>query len=164
MNTSVERTRVGKYEMGKTLGEGTFAKVKVARHIETGMSVAIKILDKEKILKHKMVEQIKREISTMKLVKHPYVVQLLEVGSPFIAPFSCVNHCSVLLLRTTALFLVLRIIAPFLHFCVKPLLYCSIAPYLGLCHCCILVFYQCSILVAIIAPYLVSIICVWTLK
>jgi 5'-AMP-activated protein kinase catalytic alpha subunit len=41
--------------------------------------VAIKILDKEKILKHKMVEQIKREISTMKLVKHPYVVQLLEV-------------------------------------------------------------------------------------
>lgn len=80
MNTSVERTRVGKYDLGKTLGEGTFAKVKVARHIETGLNVAIKILDKEKILKHKMVEQIKREISTMKLVKHPYVVQLLEVS------------------------------------------------------------------------------------
>lgn len=79
MPTNVERTRVGKYDLGKTLGEGTFAKVKVARHIETGLSVAIKILDKEKILKHKMVEQIKREISTMKLVKHPYVVQLLEV-------------------------------------------------------------------------------------
>lgn len=80
MNSSVERTRVGKFELGKTLGEGTFAKVKVARDITTGLNVAIKILDKEKILKHKMVEQIKREISTMKLVKHPYVVQLLEVG------------------------------------------------------------------------------------
>lgn len=80
MNSSVERTRVGKFELGKTLGEGTFAKVKVARDINTGLDVAIKILDKEKILKHKMVEQIKREISTMKLVKHPYVVQLLEVG------------------------------------------------------------------------------------
>jgi len=79
MNSSVERTRVGKFELGKTLGEGTFAKVKVARDINTGLDVAIKILDKEKILKHKMVEQIKREISTMKLVKHPYVVQLLEV-------------------------------------------------------------------------------------
>ncbi|XP_024368270.1 CBL-interacting protein kinase 23 isoform X2 [Physcomitrium patens] len=79
MTSTAERTRVGKYDLGKTLGEGTFAKVKVAKHLDTGALVAIKILDKEKILKHRMVEQIKREISTMKLVKHPYVVQLLEV-------------------------------------------------------------------------------------
>lgn len=79
MTTPSVRTRVGKYELGKTLGEGTFAKVKFAKHTETGAAVAIKVLDKEKILKHKMVEQIKREICTMKLVKHPYVVQLLEV-------------------------------------------------------------------------------------
>jgi serine/threonine protein kinase len=76
--TSV-RTRVGKYELGRTLGEGTFAKVKFAKNLETGESVAIKVLDKEKILKHKVVEQIKLEISTMKLVKHPNIVQLLEV-------------------------------------------------------------------------------------
>jgi serine/threonine protein kinase len=42
--------------------------------------VAIKVIDKEKILKHKMVDQIKREISTMKRVKHPNIVQLLEVS------------------------------------------------------------------------------------
>ncbi|CAK9865938.1 unnamed protein product [Sphagnum jensenii] len=70
---------IGKYEIGKTLGEGTFAKVKYAKHVDTGASVAIKIIDKEKILKHKMVEQIKREISTMKLVKHPNIVQIYEV-------------------------------------------------------------------------------------
>ncbi|CAK9858588.1 unnamed protein product [Sphagnum jensenii] len=79
MNVKNVRTRVGKYELGKTLGEGSFAKVKYARNMETGESVAIKVLDKENILKHKMVEQIKREISTMKLVKHPNIVQLLEV-------------------------------------------------------------------------------------
>jgi len=73
------RTQIGKYEIGKTLGEGTFAKVKYAKHVDTGASVAIKIIDKEKILKHKMVEQIKREISTMKLVKHPNIVQIYEV-------------------------------------------------------------------------------------
>eukprot|EP00249_Psilotum_nudum_P012732 c23949_g1_i1 orf=481-1800(+) len=73
------RTRVGDYELGRTLGEGTFAKVKFAKNTRTGESVAIKVLDKEKILKHKMVEQIKREISTMKLIKHPNVVQLYEV-------------------------------------------------------------------------------------
>ncbi|GMP73679.1 hypothetical protein CsSME_00031367 [Camellia sinensis var. sinensis] len=52
------RTRVGRYELGRTLGEGTFAKVKFARNIETGENVAIKILDKEKILKHKMIAQV----------------------------------------------------------------------------------------------------------
>ncbi|XP_024520155.1 CBL-interacting protein kinase 23 [Selaginella moellendorffii] len=73
------QTRVGKYELGKTIGEGTFAKVRRATNLETGEQVAIKILDKEKVMRHKMVEQLKREISTMKLVKHPNIVQLHEV-------------------------------------------------------------------------------------
>ena len=54
----VGRTRVGKYELGRTLGEGTFAKVKFARNVETGEEFAIKILDKDKILKHKMIDQV----------------------------------------------------------------------------------------------------------
>ncbi|CAL9105966.1 CBL-interacting protein kinase 32-like isoform X2 [Musa acuminata AAA Group] len=70
---------VGRYELGRTIGEGTFAKVRFARNSETGEPVAIKILDKEKVLKHKLVEQIKREISTMKLINHPNVVRLHEV-------------------------------------------------------------------------------------
>lgn len=73
------RTRVGKYELGRTVGEGTFAKVKFARNVETGSSVAIKILDRDQVLKNKMVEQLKREISTMKLIKHPNVIQIFEV-------------------------------------------------------------------------------------
>lgn len=73
------RTRVGRYELGRTLGEGTFAKVKFARNLETGENVAIKILDKEKVLKHKMIGQIKREISTMKLIRHPNVIRMFEV-------------------------------------------------------------------------------------
>ncbi|RZC46790.1 hypothetical protein C5167_039745 [Papaver somniferum] len=79
MSTSKVMRLVGKYELGRTIGEGTFAKVKFAKNSETGEPVAIKILDKEKVLKHKMAEQIRREISTMKLIKHPYVVQLYEV-------------------------------------------------------------------------------------
>ncbi|KAG8385254.1 hypothetical protein BUALT_Bualt03G0022900 [Buddleja alternifolia] len=76
---NVGRTRVGRYELGRTLGEGTFAKVKFARNVETGENVAIKILDKEKVLKHKMIGQIKREISTMKLIRHPNVIRMFEV-------------------------------------------------------------------------------------
>ena len=55
---SGSRTRVGKYELGRTLGEGTFAKVKFARNVETKENVAIKILDKENVLKHKMIGQV----------------------------------------------------------------------------------------------------------
>jgi 5'-AMP-activated protein kinase catalytic alpha subunit len=71
--------KVGKYEVGRTIGEGTFAKVKFAQNTETGESVAMKVLDRSTILKHKMVDQIKREISIMKLVRHPNVVRLHEV-------------------------------------------------------------------------------------
>nr|AOF42829.1 CBL-interacting protein kinase 2 [Triticum aestivum] len=70
---------MGKYEMGKMLGQGTFAKVYHARNIETSQSVAIKVTDKEKVLKGGLTDQIKREISVMKLVKHPNIVQMYEV-------------------------------------------------------------------------------------
>ncbi|KAM7508537.1 hypothetical protein LguiA_018990 [Lonicera macranthoides] len=73
------RTRVGKYEIGRTLGEGSFAKVKYARNVDNGDSVAIKIIDRDYVLRHKMVDPIKREISTMKLIKHPNVLNIVEV-------------------------------------------------------------------------------------
>lgn len=78
-SSSSSRLRIGKYELGRTLGEGSFAKVKFARNVQTGENVAIKILDKDKLLKHKMIGQIKREISTMKLIRHPNVIRMYEV-------------------------------------------------------------------------------------
>ncbi|KAL0321303.1 UNVERIFIED_CONTAM: CBL-interacting protein kinase [Sesamum radiatum] len=68
-----------RYEIGKLLGQGTFAKVHHARNLKTGESVAIKIIDKEKVMKVGLIDQIKREISVMRLVRHPNVVQLHEV-------------------------------------------------------------------------------------
>ncbi|XP_022146606.1 CBL-interacting serine/threonine-protein kinase 23 [Momordica charantia] len=78
-SVSHSKARVGRYELGRTLGEGSFAKVKFARNCETGENVAIKIIEKDKILKHKMIGQIKREISTMKLIRHPNVIRMYEV-------------------------------------------------------------------------------------
>ncbi|KAK6942282.1 Protein kinase domain [Dillenia turbinata] len=69
----------GKYELGRLLGHGTFAKVYHARNIQTGKSVAMKIVGKEKVIKVGMMEQVKREISVMKMVKHPNIVELHEV-------------------------------------------------------------------------------------
>ena len=50
--------KVGKYEVGRTIGEGTFAKVKFAQNTETGESVAMKVLDRSTIIKHKMTDQV----------------------------------------------------------------------------------------------------------
>ncbi|KAL5550653.1 hypothetical protein UlMin_000829 [Ulmus minor] len=68
-----------RYELGRLLGQGTFAKVHYGRNLKTGVSVAIKIIDKEKVLKVGMIDQIKREISVMRLIRHPNVVELYEV-------------------------------------------------------------------------------------
>lgn len=73
------RVLTQRYELGRLLGQGTFAKVYYARSVITNQSVAIKVIDKEKILKASLVDQIKREISIMRMVRHPYIVQLHEV-------------------------------------------------------------------------------------
>ncbi|KAM0921236.1 hypothetical protein ACQ4PT_007115 [Festuca glaucescens] len=70
---------MNRYELGRMLGQGTFAKVYHARNLASNQSVAIKVIDKEKVLRVGMIEQIKREISIMRLVRHPNVVQLHEV-------------------------------------------------------------------------------------
>ncbi|CAI8611391.1 unnamed protein product [Vicia faba] len=69
----------GKYELGRVLGHGTFAKVYHARNLNTGKNVAMKVVGKEKVIKVGMMEQIKREISVMKMVKHSNIVQIHEV-------------------------------------------------------------------------------------
>ncbi|KAH0855034.1 hypothetical protein HID58_018429 [Brassica napus] len=71
--------RVGKYELGKTLGEGNSANVKLARDTVSGQSFAVKIIDKSRISRLNVSLQIKREIRTLKVLKHPNVVRLHEV-------------------------------------------------------------------------------------
>lgn len=74
-----EGMRLGKYELGRTLGEGNFGKVKFAQNVDSGLPFAVKILEKNRIIHLKITDQIKREIATLKLLKHPNVVRLHEV-------------------------------------------------------------------------------------
>lgn len=74
-----QRLLLGRYEIGKLLGHGSFAKVYLARNVKTNENVAIKVIDKEKILKGGLIAHIKREISILRRVRHPNIVQLFEV-------------------------------------------------------------------------------------
>ncbi|KAI7757991.1 hypothetical protein M8C21_018712, partial [Ambrosia artemisiifolia] len=70
---------LGRFEVGKLLGHGSFAKVYLARNVKTNEHVAIKVIDKEKIMKGGLIAHIKREISILRRVRHPNIVQLYEV-------------------------------------------------------------------------------------
>ncbi|XP_044497310.1 CBL-interacting serine/threonine-protein kinase 5-like [Mangifera indica] len=69
----------GKYEMGRLLGQGTFAKVYFGRNLATQECVAVKVILKDQVKKEGLMEQITREISIMRLVRHPNIVELKEV-------------------------------------------------------------------------------------
>ncbi|OVA15283.1 Protein kinase domain [Macleaya cordata] len=79
MESNSSNVLKGKYELGRLLGHGSFAKVYHARNLQSGKSLAMKVVGKEKVIKVGMMDQIKREISVMKMVKHPNIVELHEV-------------------------------------------------------------------------------------
>lgn len=64
---SAEAQLLQHYRLGKTLGVGSFGKVKVAEHILTGHKVAIKILNRKKIQSMGMDEKGVQEQSALKL-------------------------------------------------------------------------------------------------
>ncbi|KAM3373918.1 CBL-interacting serine/threonine-protein kinase 11 [Capsicum galapagoense] len=76
-----EKLLFGKYELGKLLGCGAFAKVYHAREINSSKSVAIKVINKSNISNKDGIpdKKIEREVSIMRQLQHPYIVKLHEV-------------------------------------------------------------------------------------
>lgn len=67
------------YRLGRTLGIGSFGKVKLAEHILTGHKVAIKILNLKKVQALDMEEKVRREIKILRLFQHPHIIRSYEV-------------------------------------------------------------------------------------
>ncbi|CAK4468231.1 unnamed protein product [Aphanomyces euteiches] len=70
---------LGDYVLGKTIGRGTFGKVKIGMHLSTGEKVAVKILEKCRILEIADAERVAREIKILKRNFHSNVIQLYQV-------------------------------------------------------------------------------------
>jgi len=68
------------WELGKELGSGHFAKVRLGTNTATGQVAAVKIIKKPKGSKMAI---IKSEVDILKSVQHPYIVQCFDaVDSP----------------------------------------------------------------------------------
>ena len=71
--------QVGDYIIKKTIGQGTFGKVKLGYYIVGKEKVAIKILEKSKIKDKDDAERVDREINILQKFNHPNVILVTEI-------------------------------------------------------------------------------------
>ena len=80
-NNREKEYEVGDYIIKKTLGQGTFGKVKLGIHKPTNEKVAIKILEKCKIIEKDDEIRVKRELEMMPKFYHNNVILVTEIFS-----------------------------------------------------------------------------------
>ncbi|KAG5464650.1 hypothetical protein LSCM4_00090 [Leishmania orientalis] len=72
--------RFGPYQVGETIGRGTFAKVKIGYHETTKVRVALKIISRKVMDSDARSSlKIKREIKIMRVLRHPHITRLYDV-------------------------------------------------------------------------------------
>ncbi|KAI4089411.1 MAG: hypothetical protein LQ344_005413 [Seirophora lacunosa] len=71
--------RLGHYHVKRTLGEGSFGKVKLAVHRISGQEVALKIISRKKLISRDMAGRVEREIQYLQLLRHPHIIKLYTV-------------------------------------------------------------------------------------
>ena len=76
----VEVTDIGqRYKMQEELGSGAQATVYKGQNKKSGGKVAIKVLELQELEDDELFDALRMEIQILKQIRHPYVVQLIEV-------------------------------------------------------------------------------------
>lgn len=84
--------RIGAYKIIRTLGEGSFGKVRLAIHNGTGQQVALKIIPRKKLISRDMAGRVEREIEYLQLLRHPHIIKLYVPSHP-IQPKRGLSEC-----------------------------------------------------------------------
>ena len=69
----------GPYILGESLGEGAFAKVRLATQIHIKEKCAIKIIDKRLLENIKDIDRLRKEIKILKKIRHKNIIQLYDI-------------------------------------------------------------------------------------
>ncbi len=75
-NVVPKKLKLSDYELGQTLGTGSFGRVKISKNKVTGKYYAIKILKKAEIIKLKQVDHIMNEVRILSIINHPFLVRI----------------------------------------------------------------------------------------
>ena len=65
-----------RYRLGKTLGSGSYAVVRVCKDIKTGDEYAVKVYEKYKLLESHRKKNLRREIKILNKLDHPHIIKL----------------------------------------------------------------------------------------
>ena len=76
---SKKKPNKGPYILGEALGEGAFAKVRLATQIHIKEKCAIKIVDKRLLEDTKDIQRLKKEIKILKNIRHKNIIQLFDI-------------------------------------------------------------------------------------
>ena len=71
------KVKIKHYEKLKTVGLGSYGRVRLCKHKKTGEIFVMKILKKSDIIKQKQVDHVYSEFNILSMLKHPFIVQLL---------------------------------------------------------------------------------------
>ena len=85
--------RIGNYLIKKTLGQGTFGKVKLGIYLPSQEKVAIKILEKDRILERDDEIRVNREFDMLAQFNHPNVILVAEIFESPDSFFSVMEFC-----------------------------------------------------------------------
>ena len=76
---SKKKPNKGPYLLGEALGEGAFAKVRLATQIHIKEKCAIKIVDKRLLEDTTDIQRLKKEIKILKSIRHKNIIQLFDI-------------------------------------------------------------------------------------
>ena len=74
-SSKVKLMKLSDYEIGETLGTGSFGRVRISKNRKTNEYVAMKIMKKVEILKSKQADHIANEIKILSMIDHPFVIK-----------------------------------------------------------------------------------------
>ena len=89
-----EEYKIGNYLVKKTLGQGTFGKVKLGIYLPTQEKVAIKILEKDRIVEKDDEIRVKREFDMLASFNHPNVILVAEIFESTDSFYSVMEFCA----------------------------------------------------------------------
>ncbi|KFY64661.1 hypothetical protein V496_03116 [Pseudogymnoascus sp. VKM F-4515 (FW-2607)] len=109
------KTHIGPWHLGKTLGKGATARVRMAKHSVTGQPAAVKIVQKKSAQlsqagslaslnkkdakvkdageNRRMPYGIEREVAIMKLIEHPHIMKLYDIWENRTEIYLVLEYC-----------------------------------------------------------------------
>ena len=91
--TKEREIKIGNYLIKKTLGKGTFGKVKLGIFLPKNKKVAVKILEKKRLKDEDDEIRLKREFEMLQQFSHPNVITVSEIFESEDAYFTIMEYC-----------------------------------------------------------------------